>query len=96
MPMSHVRGRQVLYGTLSTAYLTSSPRATCRHYSGPRPGAATELCFVPRIWDMVFAGQARSTAAVDGADRRWKRSEGRAAGGGRFVISADRFRADLR
>lgn len=57
MPMSHVMGRQVLYGTLSnggTAYFVANSDLSTlfEDLALVRP---TELSFVPRIWDMVFA-----------------------------------------
>ncbi|SON63530.1 Carboxylic acid reductase [Mycobacterium simulans] len=56
MPMSHVMGRQVLYGTLSnggTAYFVSKSDLSTlfEDLALVRP---TELNFVPRVWDMVF------------------------------------------
>ncbi|MCV7074607.1 carboxylic acid reductase [Mycobacterium szulgai] len=56
MPMSHVMGRQVLYGTLSnggTAYFVarSDLSTLFEDLALVRP---TELNFVPRVWDMVF------------------------------------------
>ncbi|QUR67172.1 carboxylic acid reductase [Mycobacterium spongiae] len=57
MPMSHVMGRQMLYATLShggTAYFVAKSDLSTlfEDLALVRP---TELCFVPRIWDMVFA-----------------------------------------
>jgi fatty acid CoA ligase FadD9 len=56
MPMSHVMGRQVLYGTLGnggTAYFVarSDLSTMFEDLALVRP---TELSFVPRIWDMLF------------------------------------------
>jgi fatty acid CoA ligase FadD9 len=56
MPMSHVMGRQVLYGTLcngGTAYFVgkSDLSTLFEDLALVRP---TELNFVPRIWDMLF------------------------------------------
>ena len=56
MPMSHVMGRQVLYGTLGnggTAYFVAKSDLSTlfEDLALVRP---TELSFVPRIWDMLF------------------------------------------
>ena len=56
MPMSHVMGRQVLYGTLGnggTAYFVarSDLSTLFEDLALVRP---TELTVVPRIWDMLF------------------------------------------
>ncbi|WP_204079035.1 carboxylic acid reductase [Mycobacterium riyadhense] len=56
MPMSHVMGRQVLYGTLSNGgtahFVAKSDLSTLfEDLALVRP---TELSFVPRVWDMVF------------------------------------------
>jgi fatty acid CoA ligase FadD9 len=56
MPMSHVMGRQVLYGTLcngGTAYFVAKSDLSTlfEDLALVRP---TELNFVPRIWDMLF------------------------------------------
>jgi fatty acid CoA ligase FadD9 len=56
MPMSHVMGRGILYGTLGnggTAYFTgrSDLSTLFEDLALVRP---TELNFVPRIWDMLF------------------------------------------
>ena len=56
MPMSHVMGRGVLYGTLGhggTAYFTarSDLSTLFEDLALVRP---TELNFVPRVWDMLF------------------------------------------
>ncbi len=56
MPMSHVMGRGILYGTLAnggTAYFTarSDLSTLFEDLALVRP---TELNFVPRIWDMLF------------------------------------------
>jgi len=56
MPMSHVMGRQVLYGTLcngGTAYFVAKSDLSTlfEDLALVRP---TELNFVPRVWDMLF------------------------------------------
>ncbi len=56
MPMSHVMGRQVLYGTLGnggTAYFVAKSDLSTlfEDLALVRP---SELNFVPRIWDMLF------------------------------------------
>jgi fatty acid CoA ligase FadD9 len=56
MPMSHVMGRQVLYGTLGnggTAYFVAKSDLSTlfEDLALVRP---TEMNFVPRIWDMLF------------------------------------------
>ncbi|MDT5149738.1 MAG: fatty acid CoA ligase FadD9 [Mycobacterium sp.] len=56
MPMSHVMGRGILYGTLGnggTAYFAGSSDLSTlfEDLALVRP---TELNFVPRIWDMLF------------------------------------------
>ncbi len=56
MPMSHVMGRQVLYGTLGnggTAYFVAKSDLSTlfEDLALVRP---TELNFVPRIWEMLF------------------------------------------
>ncbi len=73
MPMSHVMGRGILYGTLcngGTAYFTarSDLSTLFEDLALVRP---TELNFVPRIWDMVF-GEFQSEVdrrSFDGGDR---------------------------
>ena len=73
MPMSHVMGRQVLYGTLGnggTAYFVAKSDLSTlfEDLALVRP---TELSFVPRIWDMLFE-QFQSDVdrrVSDGADR---------------------------
>jgi fatty acid CoA ligase FadD9 len=73
MPMSHVMGRQALYGTLGnggTAYFVgkSDLSTLFEDFALVRP---TELNFVPRIWDMLFE-QFQSDVdrrVCDGADR---------------------------
>ena len=86
MPMSHVMGRQVLYGTLGnggTAYFVAKSDLSTlfEDLALVRP---TELSFVPRIWDMLFE-QFQSDVdrrVSDGADRATVEAagEGRAAG----------------
>ncbi|WP_156661095.1 AMP-binding protein, partial [Mycobacterium sp. 852002-51163_SCH5372311] len=56
MPMSHVMGRQALYGTLcngGTAYFVAKSDLSTlfEDLALVRP---TELNFVPRVWDMLF------------------------------------------
>jgi len=56
MPMSHVMGRQVLFGTLcngGTAYFVAKSDLSTlfEDLALVRP---TELNFVPRVWDMLF------------------------------------------
>ncbi|MET4431597.1 carboxylic acid reductase [Mycolicibacterium sp. 624] len=73
MPMSHVMGRGILYGTLGhggTAYFTarSDLSTLFEDLALVRP---TELNFVPRIWEMLFT-QFQSEVdrrSLDGADR---------------------------
>ncbi|WP_240274809.1 carboxylic acid reductase [Mycobacterium ulcerans] len=73
MPMSHVMGRQILYGTLcngGTAYFVAKSDLSTlfEDLALVRP---TELTFVPRVWDMVF-DEFQSEVdrrLVDGADR---------------------------
>jgi fatty acid CoA ligase FadD9 len=73
MPMSHVMGRGILYGTLGnggTAYFgaTSDLSTFLEDLALVRP---TELSFVPRIWEMLF-GEFQSDVdrrCADGADR---------------------------
>ena len=73
MPMSHVRGRGILYGTLrhgGTAYFTarSDLSTLFEDLALVRP---TELNFVPRIWDMLFSEFQSEVdrRSIDGADR---------------------------
>jgi fatty acid CoA ligase FadD9 len=72
MPMSHVMGRQVLYGTLGsggTAYFVAKSDLSTlfEDLALVRP---TELSFVPRIWDMLFEQfQSDVDRLSDGADR---------------------------
>ena len=61
MPMSHVMGRSLLYGTLSsggTAYFAarSDLSTFLEDLALVRP---TQLSFVPRIWDTIFAEVAK-------------------------------------
>jgi fatty acid CoA ligase FadD9 len=73
MPMSHVMGRGILYGTLGnggTAYFTARSDLSMlfEDLALVRP---TELNFVPRIWDMLyqeFQSQV-DRRSVDGDDR---------------------------
>ena len=93
MPMSHVMGRGILYGTLGnggTAYFAakSDLSTLLEDLALVRP---TELNFVPRIWDMLF-GEFQSEVdrrLADGDCRprgRRSRGDGRAA---RSTCSAD-------
>ena len=94
MPMSHVRGRGILYGTLGhggTAYFTarSDLSTLFEDLALVRP---TELNFVPRIWDMLFTEFQSEVdrKSFDGADRAAVEAEVMAEQaqnllGGRFV-----------
>ncbi|MFL6081648.1 MAG: AMP-binding protein, partial [Mycobacterium sp.] len=94
MPMSHVMGRGVLYGTLGnggTAYFTarSDLSTLFEDLALVRP---TELNFVPRIWDMLYQEFQSEVdrRSVDGADRAALEAEVMADQaqnllGGRFV-----------
>src|SRR3954447_23908295 len=96
MPMSHVMGRGVLYGTLGnggTAYFTarSDLSTLFEDLALVRP---TELNFVPRIWDMLYQEFQSEVdrRSVDGADRAALEGEVRADEaqnllGGRFVAA---------
>ncbi|MBU8809537.1 carboxylic acid reductase [Mycolicibacterium goodii] len=56
MPMSHVMGRGILYGTLGhggTAYFTARSDLSTL-YEDLALVRPTELNFVPRVWDMLF------------------------------------------
>ena len=94
MPMSHIMGRGVLYGTLGaggTAYFVakSDLSTLLEDLALVRP---TKLSFVPRIWDMLFQ-QFQSEVdrrSADGADRRTVEADVLADSaqnllGGRFV-----------
>ncbi|MDT7738052.1 MAG: fatty acid CoA ligase FadD9, partial [Mycobacterium sp.] len=94
MPMSHVMGRGILYGTLGqggTAYFTarSDLSTLFEDLALVRP---TELNFVPRIWDMLFTefqGEV-DRRSVEGTDRAVLEAEVMAEQaqillGGRFV-----------
>ncbi|MCW2627435.1 carboxylic acid reductase, partial [Mycobacterium sp.] len=94
MPMSHVMGRGVLYGTLGnggTAYFTARSDLSTLFEDLPlvRP---TELNFVPRIWDMLYQEFQSEVdrRSVDDADRAALQAEVMADQaqnllGGRFV-----------
>jgi fatty acid CoA ligase FadD9 len=94
MPMSHVMGRGILYGTLGhggTAYFTarSDLSTLFEDLALVRP---TELNFVPRIWDMLFSEFQSEVdrRSVDGTDRAALEAEVMAEQaqsllGGRFV-----------
>src|ERR1700730_15445458 len=75
MPMSHVMGRGILYGTLGnggTAYFTarSDLSTLFEDLALVRP---TELNFVPRIWDMLYQ------EFQSEVDRRYTEGDDRAA-----------------
>ena len=96
MPMSHVMGRGVLYGTLGnggTAHFTarSDLSTLFEDLALVRP---TELNFVPRVWDMLFQKFQSEVdrRSVDGADRAAIEAEVMADEaqnllGGRFVAA---------
>ncbi len=89
MPMSHVMGRQVLYGTLGnggTAYFVAKSDLSTlfEDLALVRP---TELNFVPRIWDMLF-GEFQSEV-----DRRY--ADGPAPDEDRAALET-RVKAELR
>ncbi|WP_372587170.1 AMP-binding protein, partial [Mycobacterium intracellulare] len=73
LPMSHVMGRGILYGTLGnggTAYFGAKGDMSCllEDLELVRP---TELHFVPRIWEMLFQEFQNEVdrRCGDGADR---------------------------
>jgi fatty acid CoA ligase FadD9 len=79
MPMSHVMGRGILYGTLGnggTAYFVakSDLSTLLEDLELVRP---TELNFVPRIWETLYAEYQRQVdrRVVAGADRASAESE---------------------
>jgi fatty acid CoA ligase FadD9 len=94
MPMSHVLGRMIVYGTLGnggTAYFaaTSDLSTLLDDLALVRP---TELAFVPRIWDMLYQEFQRELdrSSAHGADRTALAAEVMARQrqrilGGRFV-----------
>jgi fatty acid CoA ligase FadD9 len=96
MPMSHVMGRGILYGTLGnggTAYFTARSDLSMlfEDLALVRP---TELNFVPRIWDMLFQEFQSEVdrRSVDGDDRAALEAEVMADEaqnllGGRFVAA---------
>jgi fatty acid CoA ligase FadD9 len=94
MPMSHVMGRGILYGTLGhggTAYFTARSDLSTL-FEGLAMVRPTELNFVPRIWDMLFTEFQSEVdrRSVDGADRTALEAEVMAEQaqnllGGRFV-----------
>ncbi|AKS35179.1 carboxylic acid reductase [Mycolicibacterium goodii] len=71
MPMSHVMGRGILYGTLGhggTAYFTARSDLSTL-YEDLALVRPTELNFVPRVWDMLFGtfqSEVRRRAAEEG------------------------------
>ena len=82
MPMSHVMGRGILYGTLGsggTAYFAakSDLSTLLEDLALVRP---TELNFVPRIWDMLFRRVPERGRPAVGRRRRPQRRRGRGAG----------------
>src|SRR6478736_1699411 len=96
MPMSHVMGRTIVFGTLAnggTAYFaaTSDLSTFLQDIALVRP---TELIFVPRIWQMLsqeFQSEVDRRSA-DGADRDAVENEVRAEQrqrllGGRFIFA---------
>src|SRR5882757_9936166 len=94
MPMSHVMGRGILYGTLGnggTAYFAarSDLSTLLEDLELVRP---TELNFVPRIWETLYSEYQREVdrRSIDGADRAALEAEVMAEQaqnllGGRFV-----------
>src|ERR1700737_766972 len=71
MPMSHVMGRGILYGTLGTAYFAAKSDLSTL-LEGLRLVRPTELNFVPRIWEMLY-GEFQSEVGrriSEGADRK--------------------------
>jgi fatty acid CoA ligase FadD9 len=94
MPMSHMMGRMILYGTLGnggTAYFAarSDLSTLLEDLTLVRP---TQLGFVPRIWDMLFQEfqSELNRRLFDGADRAALEAEVMAQQrqnllGGRFV-----------
>ena len=103
MPMSHIWGRQGLYGTLGnggTAFfpVKSDLSTFFDDLTLVRP---TELTFVPRIWEMLFQEfQSRLDRRVfDGADYAVRRSRGDGRAAPRpprwtVRVGGDRLRAD--
>lgn len=96
MPMSHVMGRIVLYKTLAyggTAYFAarSDLQTLLEDLALVRP---TELCFVPRIWEILFGeyqskvdsrlGQGADRAAVEATVMAEQRQHQL---GGRFILA---------
>ncbi len=96
MPMSHVMGRGILYGTLGnggTAYFAakSDLSTLLEDLELVRP---TELNFVPRIWETLFGEFQRQVERrlTDGADRQAIESQVLAEQrqyllGGRFIFA---------
>ncbi|MGV0904081.1 carboxylic acid reductase [Mycobacterium novum] len=71
MPMSHIMGRGILYGTLGnggTAYFSarSDLSTFLEDLALVRP---TELNFVPRIWEMLYQHFQSEVNGITGADR---------------------------
>ncbi|MGB6207000.1 carboxylic acid reductase, partial [Mycobacterium sp.] len=79
MPMSHVMGRGILYGTLGnggTAYFAAKSDLSTL-LEDLRLVRPTELNFVPRIWEMLY-GEYQSEVGrrvADGADRETVESQ---------------------
>ncbi|SOX53385.1 oxidoreductase [Mycobacterium ahvazicum] len=88
MPMSHVMGRGVLYGTLGnggTAYFAarSDLSTLLEDLELVRP---TEMNFVPRIWETIYAEYLRKVARGDNeADVMNELAQGLL--GGRFIFA---------
>ena len=79
MPMSHVMGRGILYGTLGnggTAYFAAKSDLSTL-LEDLRLVRPTELNFVPRIWEMLY-GEYQSEVdrrTAEGADRQFAESQ---------------------
>jgi fatty acid CoA ligase FadD9 len=89
MPMSHVMGRMLLYGTLGaggTAYFAarSDLSTFLADLALVRP---TQLSFVPRIWDMIFAEVATELDRRPGTDDDVFAELRQSLLGGRYVMA---------
>lgn len=89
MPMSHVMGRGLLYTTLGaggTAYFAarSDLSTFLEDLALVRP---TQLNFVPRIWDMIFAEVQRELDRTPGDRERVLNTARRQLLGGRYVTA---------
>jgi fatty acid CoA ligase FadD9 len=89
MPMSHVMGRSLLYGTLGsggTAYFAarSDLSTFLEDLALVRP---TQLSFVPRIWDTIFAEVAKELDRRPGSDADVFAELRRELLGGRYVMA---------